>query len=146
MKIKVNVKHMGKRRQAVEPVVYDLPLGEKHKGEGIFTVRELIRELTRAGVEDYNERLEQPEILKCMTREEIEDMAERGKVSFGAVYGDRKADFGKAADSAVQCFEDGIYRIFLDDRPLESLDEKLAVTGENVFTFVRLTMLSGRMW
>lgn len=81
-----------------------------------------------------------------MTREEIEDKAEAGKISFGTVYGDRKADFKKAQDNAIQCFEDGIYRIFLDNRPLESLDEPIEITGETVFTFVRLTMLAGRMW
>ena len=156
MEIKVNVKHMGKRKQSVETVIYDWPLGESgdgapghepsHMGGGSFTVRELITELTKAGVEDYNKRLEQPEILKCLTKEEIGDKAAGGKISFGAVYGDKEADPRKAADNAIQCFEDGIYRIFLDNRPLESLDERLKVTGENVFTFVRLTMLTGRMW
>ena len=142
MEIKVNIKSMAKRRHSVEPVVYDLPLG----GEGTFTVRQLVTELTRAGVEDYNRRLEQPEILKCLTRENIEDQAQSGKVSFGVIYWEKEADFQKAADNAIQCFEDGIYRIFLDDKPLESLVEEIRVTEENTFTFVRLTMLTGRLW
>ena len=113
MEIKVNIKSMGKRKQSVEPVMYDLPLGEK----GAFTVRQLVTELTRAGVEDYNRRLEEPEILKCLTKENIEDQAKGGKFSFGVIYGEKEADFQKAADNAIQCFEDGIYRIFLDERP-----------------------------
>ena len=75
-----------------------------------------------------------------------QDQAGKGKISFGAVYGEKPAELKAAIDNAVQSFEDGIYRIFLDNRPLESLDERLKVTGENVFTFVRLTMLTGRMW
>ncbi|MCI8662704.1 MAG: hypothetical protein HFG69_05500 [Hungatella sp.] len=142
MEIKVNIKSMGKRKQSVEPVMYDLPLGEK----GVFTVRQLVTELTRAGVEDYNRRIEEPEILKCLTKENIEDQAKGGKVSFGVIYGEKEADFQKAADNAIQCFEDGIYRIFLDERPLESLEEEIRVTDENTFTFVRLTMLTGRLW
>lgn len=142
MEIKVNIKSMGKRKQSVEPVMYDLPLGEK----GAFTVRQLVTELTRAGVEDYNRRLEEPEILKCLTKENIEDQAKGGKVSFGVIYGEKAADFQKAADNAIQCFEDGIYRIFLDDRPLERLDEEIGEAGKGTFTFVRLTMLSGRLW
>ena len=59
---------------------------------------------------------------------------------------EKEADFQKAADNAIQCFEDGIYRIFLDERPLESLEEEIRVTDENTFTFVRLTMLTGRLW
>ena len=46
MEIKVNIKSMGKRKQSVEPVMYDLPLGEK----GVFTVRQLVTELTRAAL------------------------------------------------------------------------------------------------
>lgn len=34
----------------------------------------------------------------------------------------------------------------MDDKPLEELDEDIQVTEEQVFTFVRLTMLAGRMW
>lgn len=52
----------------------------------------------------------------------------------------------KARVNAVQCFEDGIYRVFMDGRGLEELDEGIVVTEESVFTFVRLTMLTGRMW
>ena len=130
MEIKVNIKYMGKRKKSVEPKIYQLMSSPS-------TVKELILAVTQAGVEDYNLRQENQELLTCLTREEIEDKA---------VYGDRKADFKKAQDNAIQCFEDGIYRIFLDNRPLESLDEPIEITGETVFTFVRLTMLAGRMW
>lgn len=139
MEIKVNIKHMGKRKKSVEPKLYQLISSPS-------TVKELILAVTQAGVEDYNLRQENQELLTCLTREEIEDKAESGKISFGTVYGDRKADLKKAQDNAIQCFEDGIYRIFLDNRPLESLDESIEITGETVFTFVRLTMLAGRMW
>lgn len=146
MEIMVNIKSMGKRRQSVVPVRYDLPLGDGAKSGGSFTVRELILGLTRAGVADYNQRLQQPDILKCLTKEEIQDKAESGKVSFGMIYGEKEADLQAAIDNAVQCFEDGIYRIFLGERPLEDLEERISVTGEHAFTFVRLTMLTGRMW
>ena len=142
MEIKVNMKSMGKRKQTVKPVVYDLPL----EAGNTFTVRQLVTELTRAGVEDYNRRHQEPEILKCLTKENIEDQAERGKISFGVIYGEKEADFQKAADNAIQCFEDGIYRVFLDEKPLESLDEEIQVTKESTFTFVRLAMLTGRLW
>lgn len=142
MEIKVNIKHMGKRKSQVAPVTYNLPLGTN----GFFTVRELITELTKSGVETYNEKLEQPELLKCLTREEIDGKVQSGKVSFGAVYGEKKADLTHAVDNAIQCFEDGIYRIFLNDRPLETLEETLSVTEKDTFTFVRLTMLAGRLW
>lgn len=139
MEIKVNIKYMGKKKKSVEPKIYQLMSAPS-------TVKELILAVTQAGVEDYNLRQENKELLTCLTRQEIEDKAEAGKISFGTIYGDRKADLKEAQDNAIQCFEDGIYRIFLDNRPLEFLDEPIEITGETVFTFVRLIMLAGRMW
>ena len=142
MEIKVNVRQLGKRRASVAPTVYDLPLG----ADGFFSARELITELVKSGVAAYKEKTEQPEILKCLTKEEIADKAQSGKISFGAVYNEKTADPAHAIDNAIQCFEDGIYRIFLNDRALETLDEQLTVTQNDTFTFVRLTMLAGRIW
>jgi len=158
MEVKVNVKHMGKQKKSVEPKSYRLSTAPT-------TVRELILAVVEAGVREYNERLENQknqdsgELLKCLTRQEIEDQAETGKVSFGTLYGEKGADLKQAQDNAIQCFEDGIYRVFLDGRPLEELEEEIGgaldgktcggsdgETGRGVFTFVRLTMLSGRMW
>lgn len=142
MEIKVNVRQLGKRRASVAPTVYDLPLG----ADGFFTVRELITELVKSGVAAYNEKLKQPQILKCLTKQEIDDKAQSGKISFGAVYNEKTADPAHAVDNAIQCFEDGIYRIFLNDRALEHLDERITITEKDFFTFVRLTMLAGRLW
>lgn len=142
MDIRVNVKHMGRRRKSVEPIVCRLPAAPA-------TVRELILGVVETGVREYNDRLANPdsqELLRCLTRQEIEDKAETGKVAFGIVYGEKKADLKQAGDNAVQCFEDGIYRIFLDGRPLLDLDEDIRGKTDGIFTFVRLTMLSGRMW
>lgn len=139
MKIKVNLKSIGKRKQSVEPVIYEI---QGTPG----TVRELILAVTQTGVREYNERMESSELLRYLTKEEIEDKAQAGKIAFGINYGEKKAKLAEAQENAIQCFEDGIYRIFLDEEPLEDLDTEISITEENVFTFVRLTMLAGRMW
>lgn len=139
MKIQVNLKSMGKRRQSVKPVCYEI------QGRP-STVRELICAVTEAGVREYNQRMEASELLSYMTKDEIDDRAAAGKVSFGVNYGEHKADLRKAQENALQCFEDGIYRIFLDEKSLEDLDEIISIGEDSVFTFVRLTMLAGRMW
>ena len=143
MKLRVNVKSVSKRRKAVEETVCEV-------AGCPGTVRELILAVVDSQVEEYNQRLEAsqkiPEILSCLTKEEIEDKAQGGKVGFGQNYGEKKADRHKARDNAIQCFEDGIYRIFMDGKPLENLEDAVDITEENLFTFVRLTMLAGRMW
>ena len=139
MKIKVNLKSIGKRKQSVEPVVYEIK-GIPH------TVRELILAVTQTGVQEYNERAASTELLRYLTKEEIDNKAQSGKITFGVNYGEKKAQLAEAQENAIQCFEDGIYRIFLDEEPLENLETEISITEENVFTFVRLTMLAGRMW
>ena len=39
-----------------------------------------------------------------------------------------------------------MFRVFLGDRELENLDEKVEFAEGNEITFIRLTMLAGRMW
>lgn len=143
MDIRVNVKHMGKRRRSVEPKTYHLLTTPA-------TVRELILAVVEAGVQEYKERLadqESHKLLQCLTSQEIADKAQTGKIAFGELHGEKKADLKQAQDNAVQCFEDGIYRIFLDDQPLEMLEQQLGEAAQQgIFTFVRLTMLAGRLW
>ena len=56
------------------------------------------------------------------------------------------ADTEKAVRNALQSFEDGIFRIFADGKELESLQEPVSLQEGSELTFVRLTMLAGRMW
>ena len=152
MKIRVNVKQMGKRKPSVGERLCEIA-GQPS------TVRELIEAVVTSEVEAYNHRFEtagesiredasprEEGILKYLTRQEIKDQAQGGKISFGAVYGEKPAEPEAAKTNAIQSFEDGIYRIFLDGEPLEELDRPVRVTEEGVFTFVRLVMLAGRMW
>ncbi len=139
MKIKVNLKSIGKRRSTVQSYEYEI-IGRPS------SVRELILAVTERGVSDYNKKRESQELLCCLTKEEMEDRAVTGKISFGFHYGEKGAELEEARENAIQCFEDGIYRVFMDGRPLESLDETICITENQVFTFVRMTMLAGRMW
>lgn len=139
MKVSVNMKKLGKRKNSIEKVPYEL--------DGTpATVRELIEKMVHVCVGDYNQRMESQELLKNLSLAEMEDQAAGGKISFGVNYGEKKADVEQAAENALQCFEDGIYRIFLGTRQLEKLDEAVELTEESELTFVRLTMLAGRMW
>ena len=139
MKLKVNIKKIGKSKHQVQEAVYEIP---GHPGN----VRELIEAVTTECVTLYNQRMDDKELLRCLTSDEINDQAASGRVGFGVNYGDRKADPESAVNHAIQSFEDGIYRIFLDDRALEQLEEKILLTEGSSLTFVRLTMLAGRMW
>ena len=139
MKVLVNMKKLGSRRNSITQVPYELePMPE--------TVRELITRMVSVCVRDYNTRMENKELLNNLSMKEMEEQAAAGKISFGVNYGENHAEESKAVESALQCFEDGIYRIFCGTKQLQSLEEKIALTEGCELTFVRLTMLVGRMW
>lgn len=131
------MKRLGKqKRTEVAPVPFVL---EKRPE----TVRELLCALVSMGVKDYNERKDSGQILPYLTKEEIEDKAAAGKVSFGLRNGE-DADEEKAVENALQCFEDGIYRVFAGEDELTELEQRIPWEngGSLEFSFIRLTMLS----
>lgn len=142
--IQVRMRKLGKRnRDVIVPVRYELPKRPE-------TVRELIIELTLQGVAAYNARKDEGQIVPRLTKQEILDKAAAGKVSFGLRNGS-DANPEAAVESALQGFEDGIFRVFADDKEMESLDARIPWKADQagihneeiIFTIVRLTMLTG---
>ena len=134
--IQVRMKKLGKQKsQDLQPV----PFALAQKPE---TVRELLTRLTALGVKDYNTRKDEGQVLRFLTREEIADQAARGKISPG-LRGGEDAVEEKAVENTLQCFEDGIFRVFAGENELTALEETIPWTDDMVFTFIRLTMLSG---
>jgi len=139
VKVLVNIKALGRKRASVEQVPFEL-------ADTPADVRGLINAMVAVCVEGFRERAANSEVLSAMTESDIAEKVQSGKVSFGAVNGETAVDLSKAQANAIQCFEDGIYRIFLDGAPLENLDERLTLKEDSQLTFVRLTMLAGRLW
>ncbi|MBR6158433.1 MAG: hypothetical protein IKQ27_15870, partial [Lachnospiraceae bacterium] len=59
---------------------------------------------------------------------------------------EKKPDLQQAIETALQAFEDGIYRVFLNEEELTALDQQITLNAEDTLTFVRLTLLAGRMY
>ena len=134
--IYARMKKLGRQKNAaLEPVPFELD--EKPQ-----TVRELLVSLTKLGVKQYNERKDEGQILAYLTKEEIAAQAVRGKVSSG-LRGGADAEEDKAVENTIQCFEDGIYRVFAGEEELTALSDMIPWSDNMVFTFIRLTMLSG---
>lgn len=134
--IYVKMKKLGKQKSAdLQPVPFILDRKPQ-------TLRELLTDLTALGVRQYNERKDEGQILSCLTRQEIADQAQRGKISLGLRSGEDASE-DKALENTIQCFEDGIYRVFAGEEELTELSARIPWTEDIVFTFIRLTMLSG---
>lgn len=140
MILQVNIKQVGSRRQKIAPEPFEYPRVPK-------TVRELIEETVKICVAEYNSRVSAGEnAVKPLTDKEISAKASVGKIAFGINYGEKQQDLKSALDNALQSFEDGLYRIFLEDTELRELQDRIDLKENETLTFIRLTMLSGRMW
>ena len=140
MQVQVNVKRIGKRRNAIETRPYEI-------GE-VRDVGGLIAAFVTAEVTRFNARAEVGETaLRYLTSEEITDAAVVGKIGFDADYNGQVQDLTAAIENARQSFEDGIYRIFINGEEAgETCDTPVTLRENDEVTFVRLTMLAGRIW
>ena len=138
MEIFVQVKSIGKRKPVFEAKPYQVAAPR--------TLRDLLLEICRIEVENYNRKTPEQPLLSFLTQEEIDDQTQNGKVGFGTIYNDKKADIAKAQENVIMAFEDGLVRVFIGDRELEKLDDETDLKEGDVLTFIRLTFLAGRMW
>ena len=61
-------------------------------------------------------------------------------------YNENEVDEAKAIHTAIGAVTDGLVRVFKGGDEITDLDAEIEIAEGEVFTFVRLTMLSGRMW
>ena len=139
MDIYVRVKAIGKRKDILAPALYTIP-------DGICSLRQLLTAVVQKEVDRYNNKEAETQLIPFLTQQELDDQAKIGKVSFGTIYSDKKADPGKAVANAIQCWEDGLVRVFMNDEELTDLDAKLVIEEQAIFTFMRLTFLAGSIW
>ena len=139
MQIYINMKTAGSRKPALAKTPYEIP-------DSVCSVKELLESLVEIEVERYNRKSEDDTLIKYLTETQIEEQASTGKVSFGRVYSDKKADPGKAAENALQCYRDGLVRVFRNEQELEQLEETVHFEPGDEITLIRLTFLAGRMW
>lgn len=139
MQVFINVKQLGKRKQAINKIPLELdPVP--------VSTSELITAVVLQQVKEYNDRLAESELLKYLTSEQISDKAEVGKIGFDVNYNGKTAKESDAVMNALQSFEDGIFRVFVGETELETLSQTIQLKEKNELTFVRLTFLAGRMW
>ncbi len=139
MKLKINVKKFSRKQNEIAQLELDYPVGVK-------TVKDLLIETVKIMVSEYEARMDSGEALKALTKQEIEDMSQSGKIGFGVNYGESCPDLEKSIQAALECFADGIVVLFVDGQQVEELQERLIMQEGSELTFIRMTPLAGRMW
>jgi hypothetical protein len=139
MKLYVSVKQAGSRKNFIT------------KEELLLTyvpssLRELIEVIVTKNVKDFNDKVKKERLVDYLTYDDIENKLIVGKVSFGDMNNKAEQSINKALEAAYLAYEDGIYRVFVGDKEAGFLDDALELKDGDVLTFIRLTMLSGRLW
>ena len=136
MKVYISAKQIKKRGNQVTAYPYELRTVPN-------SLRQLITILVSDSVEEYNRRLQEKEGNMILTKGDIDDLSQVGKIGFGIPFGSRNADLQDALETAIQGFEDGLYRFFVGEQEIESLDAPLHLQEKDSITIIRLVMLTG---
>ncbi len=110
------------------------------------TFRELIEESVRSCIFAYREKAEAAKNPRPLTDEEFEAMREIGKLAFGVHYNENEVNEDVGTQTAISAVEDGIVRVFREENELLDLNGEIEINEGDSFTFIRLAMLSDRMW
>ena len=137
--ILVALKHMGN----VAKKVKEYPITLENRPT---TFKELIEETVKSCLAAYTARAEAAVSPVPLTEEQYEGMREIGKFAFGFHYNENGVSEEKSIATAIEAVTDGLVRVFKGTEELRDLNEKISIIENEVFTFVRLTMLSGRMF
>lgn len=138
MKVLVTIKAAGKKKHLAS-IPLDVP-------ESSLTLRQFVQQIVTDNVRAFNAKKVDSDFVRYLTQDAIDAQALTGKVGFDRRYGGKDADVGQSVEAALLAYADGLYRVFVDDREITSLDEIVQFHEASTVTFIRLTMLSGTMF
>jgi hypothetical protein len=139
MKIFITMKSLAKRKAFLEKVEFQLSKEPE-------TITELISELVSQNVRTFNDRQDTAQLVQFFTKEEIALGGSVGKIGFGTPYNEQKANREEAIQTALQAFEDGLFKVFINDVEQGVESPTFQLNNGDHLVFIKLTMLAGRMW
>ncbi|MEH7350761.1 hypothetical protein [Gottfriedia acidiceleris] len=139
MQIFITLKSLSRRKGFIEKK----PIEIENKP---LNLEELIQELISMNVNSFNQKEIGIPFFPYLTEDEINLKSTVGKIGFNAINNDTNANVIEAISTALLAFQDGLFKVFLNDKEIESLQENIDLHENDEFTFIKLTMLSGRMW
>lgn len=138
MQIFIRVKALGKRRDVLEKKHFEIQ-------PGIRSLRELISCIVLKNVREYNEKQVDAPLFHYLTEKEFDEGEYVGKIGFADRKNEKHQDENQAVRNALECFEDGIYKVLINEDEITDLGE-IKIGENDTVTFIRLVMLAGRRW
>ena len=123
---------------------WSIPVPPQPRGEGGLTLRRLIERIVVEQVTAFRQRQADDQMLRALTSQQIDESAERGKITIGqSAVGVQEVDEESAIGAAWQAFEDGLYLVMIDEVEQKQLDGEVRLSDDSRITFLRLTLLAG---
>lgn len=138
----ISTRMLGKRKPLLSDFSIEPPLNQSGGG-GDQTLRELIEHIVRAQVNQYNTQKQAQRFDRVLGVQEIQEGLLRGKLDPASKSNIQEADAEEAVGVALLAFEDGLYKVIIDETERVSLDEVVRVTADTSIVFLRLVFLAG---
>lgn len=140
--ILVEGKAIGHKRPLFTDWHVELPPIEGTNG-GWLKLRDLITFIVVKEVDAFKNRQEERKLARVMSRQEIAQGVERGKVDPGERDLEQSVDNEESVAVALKAFEDGLYFVFIDEVQQTNLDSEVFLKINSKVVFLRLTALVG---
>ena len=138
----VEGKVVGQKRPIFTDWHVELPPVNENNGDRL-KLRDLITSIVVKEVDAFITRQEERKLARVMSRQEIEQSVERGKVDAGERDLGQKVNTADAISTALQAFEDGLYFVFIDEVQHTNLNSEVFLKANSKVIFLRLTALVG---
>jgi hypothetical protein len=131
----LSFKVVGKKKNQFEYLTQ--PLSDEQ-----LTLRALITQVIEEQVKQYNAQVSEPEALRFLTTQQIEESASTGKIQTEKK--DRtEVSLEEATQTALQAFLDGLYKVFIGESEVTTLEHVISIQDNTPVMFLKLTLLTG---
>ena len=138
MNIYLKIKALAKRQPLIERVPFYID-----DKVTLSTSNRLVEYIVRRNVDEYNNKPVDAPLFPYLTDNMLANSVKTGKTGFNDRRNDKVQDVDKAVQNALTCFNDGLFRLFINDIET-SYGEHISLTDGDEITFIRLTMLAGK--
>ena len=135
--LRVEAAVLGRRRAGVEQQSLTFDLGDD------AVLRDLISAVVRSEVAAFSQRQEENSFLRVLTDRALAAGVEAGAVRSGDIEMSPDVDVDAAIATALLAFEDGVFQVYVDGEPVDSLDQPVLVHEGTQLMFLRLVALAG---
>ncbi|MGE7113529.1 hypothetical protein [Lysinibacillus sp. NPDC047702] len=139
MRLFYQQKTIGKKSRKLQKIAFTIE-------EPVYTLKDLLLQLVTQEVQNYNEKALDTSLHIYLTEKQLENAVHHGKIHFGEKKSAAVQSLEQAKSTVIQAFEDELFLVIQNEEQLNSLTTPLTIQEDDVFTFIKLTMLAGRIW